>query len=437
MRQRHTTQGSIFWFRPEHQISRYLDKIDQWLNQSTALLSWVDHDLNGSTTFGRPGMSCDQILRAALILQYRRCSYRELEFLLKDSMSFQSFCRIDPCRPPSKSTLRDNISAIRPATWRKMNRHFICTMNNLGIETGQQLRIDSTVTETNILFPTDSKLLYNSIRLMVRVLKKLKSFVDVKYVDHSRRAKRHWFAATMARNDERRYPHYKKLLDDVEQTRLVLYEVLEALKKQGDQPNYVEEIQQLLTLVAKVMSQTTRRVVCEEQVPVEDKIVSLHEAHTDIIVKGGRDVQFGHKINLTTGTSGLVIDVTIERGNPSDKIRLLPLLRRHKRLFGEAPKRIAADGGYASAENLAQAKLLGVESVAFDKRINLSIKEMTGSDWLYRELKRFRAGIEASISYLKRCFGLGRVVWKGWRNYQSSVYLSVFTHNLIVWARSG
>lgn len=62
---------------------------------------------------------------------------------------------------------------------------------------------------------------------------------------------------------------------------------------------------------------------------------------------------------------------------------------------------------------------------------------MTGNDWLYRELKRFRAGIEASISYLKRCFGLGRIVWKGWRNFQSSIYLAALTHNLIVWARSG
>ncbi len=93
-----------------------------------------------------------------------------------------------------------------------------------------------------------------------------------------------------------------------------------------------------------------------EQVPVEDKIVSLNEAHTDIIVKGGRDVQFGHKINLTTGTSGLVIDVTIEKGNPVDRRRLLPLLRRHKRLFGQLPECLAADGGYASAENLEQAR---------------------------------------------------------------------------------
>ena len=437
MRQRHTTQGSIFWFRPEHQISRYLDRIDQWLNQFPQLLDWVHQDLKGNATQGRPGMSCDQVLRSALILQYRKCSYRELEFLLKDSMSFQTFCRIDPHRTPGKSTLRDNISAIRPATWRKMNRHFIIAMQKEGFETGQQLRIDSTVAETNILFPTDSKLLYNSIRLMVRLIKKLSPVVDVRYVNHSRRAKRHWFAATMAKNNEQRYPHYKKLLDDVEQTRLVLYAALETLQKQGHQVQYVEDIKHLLGLVATVMSQTTRRVVCGEQVPVEEKIVSLSEAHTDIIVKGGRDVQFGHKINLTTGTSGLVIDVTIEKGNPSDRVRLLPLLRRHKRLFGQAPERIAADGGYASAENLEQAKSLGVAAVAFDKRINLNIEDMTGDDGLYRELKRFRAGIEASISYLKRCFGLSRITWKGLCNFQSSVYLSIFTHNLIVWARSG
>ena len=185
------------------------------------------------------------------------------------------------------------------------------------------------------------------------------------------------------------------------------------------------------------MSQATRRVVLGETVPANEKIASLYGAHSDIILKGGRDVQFGHKVNLSTGTSGLVIDVRIERGNPSDQSRLLPMLRHHRRVFGGTPQSLAADGDYATQHNLRAAKSMGVSAVAFDKKVNLSVEEMTGDDWLYRELKRFRAGIEASISYLKRCFGLGRILWRGWGGFQASAYLAVLTHNLIVWARTG
>jgi IS5 family transposase len=261
--------------------------------------------------------------------------------------------------------------------------------------------------------------------------------VCVNYVNHSRRSKRHWFAATMAKTAEQRYPHYIALLGDVEETRLKLIDAQKVLKKSGDWPSDVNGIKQLLVLVSKVMSQTTQRIVLGESVPAVDKVVSLYEPHTDIIKKGGRDVQFGHKLNLSTGKSGLVLDVVIERGNPADSNRFLRMLKRHRRVYGEVPNAVAVDGGYAAQDNLVKAKAMGIKSVAFDKRVNLTIEEMTGSDWLYRELKRFRAGIEASISYLKRCFGMSRVTWKGWDNFRSSIYLSVFSHNLIVWARSG
>jgi IS5 family transposase len=277
-------------------------------------------------------------------------------------------------------------------------------------------------------------LLYDGIRLMVRVLRKTKSLTGIKFINHCRRAKRHWFAALMAKNDEQRFPHYIALLKDVDETRVSLKNAQRYLEKQGENALWVADIIQLMALIEKVMSQATRRVVLDEQVPVEDKVVSLHEPHTDIIVKGGRDVQFGHKINLATGVSGLVTDVVIEAGNPADRIRLLPMLKRHKKLYGQVPKEVAVDGGYASQKNLRRANLLGVEAMAFDKRVNLSIEDMVGDEWLYRDLKRFRAGIEASISYLKRCFGMKRVLWKGLTQFKASIYLSVLSHNLVRWA---
>ena len=186
------------------------------------------------------------------------------------------------------------------------------------------------------------------------------------------------------------------------------------------------EVGAYLELVARVVDQTKRRVFDGETVPASEKVVSLFEPHTDIIVKGGRAIEYGHKINLSTGRSGLVLDAVVEAGNPADSTRCLPMLRRHVELYGEPPQRAAFDGGYASRENLADAKKLGVEHVVFHKKCGLAQTDMTPSAWIYGQLKRFRAGAEAGISYLKRCFGLDRCTWSGWEQFRAYVHSAVF-----------
>ena len=106
-------------------------------------------------------------------------------------------------------------------------------------------------------------------------------------------------------------------------------------------------------------------------------------------------MQYGHKLSLSSGASGLVLDVIVEDGNPADSVCLLPLLQRHVAHYGRPPRDLAADGGYASAANLADAKSLGVAHVAFHKRVGLTVDAMTGDRWLYNKLRRFRAGIES------------------------------------------
>ena len=113
----------------------------------------------------------------------------------------------------------------------------------------------------------------------------------------------------------------------------------------------------------------------------------------------------------------------------------MPLLQRHIHHYGEAPRELVADGGYASAANVADAKSLGVTHVAFHKPVGLTVEAMTGDRWLYNKLRRFRAGIEAMISYLKRCFGLSRCNWKGLDHFKAYVHSAVFTHNLVVLTR--
>ncbi len=188
-------------------------------------------------------------------------------------------------------------------------------------------------------------------------------------------------------------------------------------------------------LIERIIAQTERRVLAGEPVAAGDKLVSLFEPHADIIVKGSRDVHYGHKLNLTTGRSGLILDLVVEAGNPADSERLLPMLERHIAHHGEAPRQLAADGGFATRANLSQAKARGVRDLAFHKKRGLRIEDMVRSRWVYRKLRNFRAGIEADISCLKRAYGLARCTWRGLSHFKAYVWSSVVAYNLALFAR--
>lgn len=188
-------------------------------------------------------------------------------------------------------------------------------------------------------------------------------------------------------------------------------------------------------LIERVIEQTRRRVFAGENVSAREKILSLFEEHTDLIVKGSRDIQYGHKLNLTSGRSGLILDVVIEDGNPADAERFLPMVDRHIELYGYPPRQVAADGGYASTSNVQAAKSKGIKDVAFHKKRGLSNEAMVKSQWVYRKLRNFRAGIEAGISCLKRAYGLGRWTWKGIAHFKAYVWSSIVAHNLALFTR--
>ena len=162
---------------------------------------------------------------------------------------------------------------------------------------------------------------------------------------------------------------------------------------------------------------------------------SVPSSHTDILKKSPRETVFGHKVFLSTGPSSLILDCVVERGNPADSNYVQPFLERHRELYGQVPRQSAWDGGFASAANLSWAKEQGVEDVAFAKKCGLTVESMVRSSWVYKELKRFRAGIEGCIGTLKHTFGLDRCTWKGWPHFQSYVHASVLTYNLVVLAR--
>jgi transposase, IS5 family len=188
-------------------------------------------------------------------------------------------------------------------------------------------------------------------------------------------------------------------------------------------------------LIERIIAQSERRVLAGQPVPTRDKLVSLFEPHADIIIKGSREVHYGHKLNLITGRSGLILDLVVEAGNPADSERLLPMLERHIAFYGRAPRQAAADGSFASRDNLRQAKARGVRDMAFHKKGGLRIEDMVRSRWVYRKLRNFRAGIEADISCLKRAYGLARCTWRGLGHFKAYVWSAVVAYNLALFTR--
>jgi len=191
-----------------------------------------------------------------------------------------------------------------------------------------------------------------------------------------------------------------------------------------------------IELVRRVIDQTQRRVLNAEKVPAAEKVVSIFEPHTDIIVKDRRDTYYGHKVCLCAGGSNLITDCVITEGNPADTELTTTMLDRQQAIYGRYPLKVALDGGFASKANLAAAKERKIKDVCFAKKRGLTVEKMCRSQWVYDRLRRFRAGVESVISWVKRCFGMDRCTWKGQRSFESYVWLATVTANLITLARA-
>lgn len=169
--------------------------------------------------------------------------------------------------------------------------------------------------------------------------------------------------------------------------------------------------------------------------PSSEKIVSLFEPHTDIIVKSQRDVQYGHKVNLATQENGFVTYLNIENGNPADAVIHKPVLEACQHDYDTIPGAVVADGGYASQQNVRETRAFGVRQVVFNKRVGLGYHEMGVKKKTFKRLKDFRAGIEGNISELKRAFGMNKANWKGRDGFDAYVWASALCYNLIRWVR--
>ncbi len=250
------------------------------------------------------------------------------------------------------------------------------------LESGKVVRVDSTVTAALIHEPSDSSLLWDCVRVMVRLLQQADSLGStIPWHDHCRAAKKRARVIEYTRDRPKRVQHYRALLRIARNTLDYRQQAAAQLPLAAGPAGklWQAQVRHYQPLITQIIAQTERRVLAGEAVPAGEKLVSLFEPHADIIVKGSRDVDYGHKLNLTTGRSGLILDLVIEAGNPADSERLLPLLERHIAFYGEAPRQAAADSGYASRENLRQAKAWGVRDMASIRRAASGSKTWSGA----------------------------------------------------------
>jgi len=445
MREKNQKQLPLMQSAIDHPQADELMRISRILDENPIIGELAMQDLKPSspkTRSGAKGMSADQVIRAAIIKQMFGFTYEDLAFHIIDSQSIRQFCRIGFVEKGfKKSGLNKNIKALSPKTWEAVNTQLVQWAKSNKIEKGRQVRIDCTVVESHIHDPSDSSLLFDVVRVLSRLLKNTEELTAKRFYkhDHARSAKRRMLEIQYAKTKKVRTSKYKNLLKITGQTVQYAQKAVAAMESDPSCDlklfALLSEMKQYLDLASRVMDQTRRRVINGEKVPATEKVVSIFEPHTDIVIKDRRDTFYGHKVCLTGGASNLIVDCVITEGNPADSTLVEQMLDRQNDIYGRYPLKASLDGGFASKDNLKAAKARQIKDVCFAKKRGLAVEDMCRSQWVYNRLRRFRAGIESGISWIKRCFGFARCTWKGFRSFKGYVWASIVAANLLTLAR--
>jgi len=423
---------------PDHPLGDELRTVSRILEENSKILHLIMADLSDSgEARGAKGMAAGQVLRCAVLKNWQGFSYRELAFHLADSYSMRAFARLPVGWTPSHSCLQENISRLSGRTLKKINEMLLQWAVGQGLEDGSQIRGDSTAIAATMHHPTDSGLLRDSIRVIARLLGKLRGCGrPVRFSNHLRRAKKRHLEISKVRGKERKRERYEDLLKVSRWTLGYAEKALQTAHCNEKTAVLLGELGVFAQRLRRVISQTERRVLQGQKVPASEKLFSIFEAHADIIKKGSRDPVYGHKLFLTCGRSALILDCCVAEGNPSDESNFQPMLERHEQRFGRMPEKAAFDSGFATKKNVEWAKgEAEIRQLGLPRQSWVQIEELVSSAWIYRQLKRFRAGVEGCISFFKRAFGGGRCTWKGRRRFNRYVQLSVLGLNLVVLAR--
>lgn len=454
-------RATVMYFARYEQIGALLDGHPEILG---AVHQDLERPLASLAKRARRGRPCkftsDTVLRIVLVKVIESLSFREVVIRIDDSPRLRAFTRLvnDPMMDFSTLCLLTN--AIRPPTWERVNDLLAQAAVAEEKIDGKKLRLDTTAVETNVHWPTDSHLLWDVHRVVCRLVRAVRERAPVLVSEkrlHDRAAKK--LHTRISRASARKTEEGKKEMKQLygRQIRLVegILDWLPSLcgraREEAARPGcpfpvaaaldgLADQLEHYRALGVRAVDQARRRVLHGEQVPNAEKIFSIHEPHTELLIRGkaGKDVEFGHMVSIHQVQGAFITEYRVYDKRPADFTTVDAALSRHLRLFGAAPETLAADKGYWESPQKMDELSKRVACVSIGKKGNRTEAERTREHSLaFRLGQRFRAGVEGTISYLKLGLGLWRCMNKGWLHYTATVGATVFAHNLLVLARGG
>lgn len=450
--------------KPEYEISDPILRRLDWIMDDPQVHGLVRQDLarhyKGSKTGRRP-VPVEVTKRTIVLRRYKKWAYRQAEQEIKDSPAYRYWVRVYDHPVPDYTTMNDLERLIQPRTLHLINDRLVVLAQDYEITQGYRLRLDSSVTESNIHYPTDSSLLVDGVRVISRLLERAEAVLEPTnglpqsaFSNHTRSARRrarHIGRLTRpgrkktqkAASDKALRREYAELIGIARTSVGQAQQVLPALKACPEDLKAVGlacQLEAFVPLVEQAIDQAVRRILNGEQVPASEKIVSLFEPHTQIIRRGKarpHDTEFGHKVRYAEVERGLVMDWQVmAEGNPPDEPYVPPALGHHQQLFGHVPDELSGDRSFFSPDNEALAHQLGIKHIALPRagRLTPERREHENQVW-FKKAQRFRAGVEGRISVVRRTVQLARCPYRGLAGFERWVGWGIIVANLVVMAR--
>ena len=433
-----------------------LQAISDFIDRHGHLVDKVRRDLDRGLKnphTGRSGLSAQQVLRSLALQRVKNWNYRELRERISDGYTLRRFTRFYSELVPKHDAFNRAFNRLTPTTLEVINDLVVKAAVDLKLENGKKLRVDTTVVETDIHYPTDSTLLWDTVRVITRLVGNLDELLPQGvpgFTNRSRSARRRMqeiMRMTPKDRSRRLIPKYRELIRTTEQVVENAREVLKKTERISSVDLMTEiaikairkEIDHYCRLGDRVVDQARRRVLDGEQVANEEKIFSIFETHTDLIKRGKilKPVEFGHKVYIAESARGLITQYRVLDGNPADEGHVESSLQQHRETFGGVPKVYSADRGFFSQGNIEHCKRAGVELVCIPQRGGKKTAAQASYEKspTFKEGQRFRAGIEGRISVLFRGRGMKRCLAEGRERFELLVGAAVLANNLMVIAR--
>jgi IS5 family transposase len=390
------------------------------------------------------------VLRSLILMRVKNWEYRELRERIADGYTLRHFTDFNSQRVPQHDAFNRAFNRLTPETLQELNDAVIHAAVTLGLEDGRKLRVDTTVVETDIHHPTDNTLLWDSVRVLTRLVRKLDTLLPAgvgAFTNRTRGARRRMQAIQRMTAKERHRQQARTYRALIRVTEQVITEARAVVQRTGrvsglDLVTQVAvdalrgEIARHGELGTRVVSQARRRVLDGEQVPTEEKLYSIFETHTDLIKRGKvlRPVEFGHTVFLAESGRGLITQYQVLKGNPADQVHVTPSLDRHTAMFESAPHLYSSDRGFFNEANLQTCQTAGVILTCIPQAggQRSAERETLERSRAFKRGQRFRAGIEGRISVLFRGRGMKRALVEGREHFELFVGAAVLANNLLV-----